>query len=173
MGAVKRAAIEAAQAAEPDPPGFGLAFAKDVSVRLSKATDTLAKKLTAAERTFAGLGFGLAADVPLAIPEEDGEYNFALLSYRRVGGAWGLYIVRGRKNHFLDVEDETETPILSASKAFRLRAAAAMGALVEAMIHTAEKQLAETEEANRVLDDALGDLAAEHARPSFTDDIPF
>lgn len=158
MGAVKRAAAEKAAVAEPDPPRssqsqFGIA--REIARRLNDGADALSGNLARAEKALAGLGLGVKARVNITT-EEDAEHNVCTeLAFQRSGPHWGLFIVLSE-----DYGDgsERETPLLSASKDMRVRAAQVIPDLLAAMIEAARKQAEEIEAANRAVLDALRDV---------------
>lgn len=103
-------------------------------VILARKTDELREKIEAAERAIDTLRLGVTAQVVIG----EGE----ALSWQRIGDKWGLGYVYPKQT----------VPLVSASRAARVRAVAALPALVEALHAAVERDLQEVDGALKGVD---------------------
>lgn len=108
--------------------------------------DRLTAALEAAEHAFKSLGLGVTATV--AFPLESTNDKPRDLVYKKDGGSWHLYVVRG----------EHVTPLLRASVEDRVRAAHILPLLHRALLEESARILRETEVAVLAVRAFLRDL---------------
>ena len=108
--------------------------------------DRLTAALEAAEHAFKSLGLGVTATV--AFPLESTNDKPRDLVYKKDGGSWHLYVVRG----------EHVTPLLRASVEDRVRAAHILPLLHHALIEESARVLRETEVACLAVQSFLADI---------------
>ncbi|MBX3206099.1 MAG: hypothetical protein KF764_13590 [Labilithrix sp.] len=115
-----------------------LAHARNLSADLNASTDKLNASLEVLERKFRELDLGVEASIDLTSDWEREGNEWRRLCFEKVGGGWRFSIVTG--NEAIEPNFDS-TPLLKASRAWRLEAAMKMDALLEEMINEAERQI--------------------------------
>jgi hypothetical protein len=129
---------------KPDGLGAALKRAKTVAERLESATDLLNKRLQVAEMAIGQLRLGVEGGVGFLLDSDDVEPGnlHRLLSFGRFGDNWRLMV-----SEALDPEgnEYTEKPLLNCARHVRLAAVDLLPDLVQDLVETAERQIAEAE----------------------------
>jgi hypothetical protein len=122
---------------------------------IREATDGLNTRLSRAEQVFASLGLGVSASVCLTPPTSD-DLWFQNLNFQKEGNEWRLVLESGE--HGDEPEYWSQSPLLSASREVRLKAARLLPELLEALILQAEQQAASMLETSSSVDALLDRL---------------
>lgn len=132
--------IGAVKGQQPDPGLPSPASLKALSARVNAETNRLNESLKEAQSLIGACRMGVTASVGLP--------NGKTLAYGRVGREWCLHI------------EDTQTPILRASREDRIAAAGALGALVDALSEAAARATSDTKAVSAILDELAEDLSA-------------
>src|ERR1700733_15277667 len=118
---------------------------RTIGERLSTTTDQLNDALELIEKHLAAARLGVYGELDITSAEEAVESTKVLLSFKKQGGSWRLYIIT-EYSEYSNTRSQ-ETLLVRAAKHIRVRAASRLPELVDILLVEAKRQLAEVSEA--------------------------